>query len=924
MKIENRLKQLASTNSNYSLLWAQWEFDKKLLHRALNTISRDFPHYSLHDSSHSSTIITQIEKVISPDIEKLSATDCWLLLEACYWHDAGMIISKEEKRTLVSSDKFKNFLTDLIKNNSDLSNFAEIILKESKGNDITEILDASDALTFVLSDYYRRIHADRSGEFVQNPHFAKIESPRTSLIPKRLFGFVASIISCHGKSREEILNVTRRNDGMDSDDYAHPRYVASLLRIGDLLDIDDGRFCQTLLSNIGNVPKSSIDHQKKHASIESLNIDSDSIEIEAICHDYDSYSAQRAWFDYIEKEFEFQKKTWNNIAPNNTYRALPTISKLKCTLSGYLNIDGATPRIKLDTSRVYDYLTGSLVYSEKYPFIRELIQNAIDATMYKTWDWMTHTSDIKSLPQESLRDKFEELLNKEQIDIFLEENEKNTNDAISYKLTIRDHATGISFDDIKKIFDVGSSNTEKRKVIRNSMPEWAKPSGYFGLGLHSIFKACKNVKITTRVNGKSCYVINVLSANFKPEITIKKTDDDYFIGTEITTEINELSIPNSVPSSAFDVLKKFDPLRHERLEITPYVIEDLIDKTFLTSTVKLFLNKKRIKLIRDKVPEDHKMKWISDYKNGVDLNLFIDLDLKYISTLYYKNSVIELEGRKIGFGTIQGVSGAINIFSGDAIDWVTIDRKKLRTDKTQELNTLLSKVILENRNKIISNTPDATSADLFFYAMFELTENNLWRNFKIENIELYKYLDESKEMKIIGGHRSSLPEDEIGVEFGLITECISNITKELKYSIEVLPIELKEYNKNGWDSKYFVSKFKFSNDKENKQKIDISLIKKWLEHKDDSYRMVIPCYDEKYNEISITCNNLPKWMFSCCSNWNFVKYLVLPFKNSENVDDDIDVVYDYFIKSELTRLDKKTFKKLHLDMWNEIGLDLKL
>lgn len=208
--------------------------------------------------------------------------------------------------------------------------------------------------------------------------------------------------------------------------------------------------------------------------------------------------------------------------------------------------------------------------------------------------------------------------------------------------------------------------------------------------------------------------------------------------------------------------------------------------------------------------------------------------------------------------------------------------------------------------------------------MFELTENNLWRNFKIENIELYKYLDESKEMKIIGGHRSSLPEDEIGVEFGLITECISNITKELKYSIEVLPIELKEYNKNGWDSKYFVSKFKFSNDKENKQKIDISLIKKWLEHKDDSYRMVIPCYDEKYNEISITCNNLPKWMFSCCSNWNFVKYLVLPFKNSENVDDDIDVVYDYFIKSELTRLDKKTFKKLHLDMWNEIGLDLKL
>ncbi len=42
MRIEQRLKQLAEGNPNYSLLWAQWEFDKKLLSRALNTVSRDF------------------------------------------------------------------------------------------------------------------------------------------------------------------------------------------------------------------------------------------------------------------------------------------------------------------------------------------------------------------------------------------------------------------------------------------------------------------------------------------------------------------------------------------------------------------------------------------------------------------------------------------------------------------------------------------------------------------------------------------------------------------------------------------------------------------------------------------------------------------------------------------------------------------
>lgn len=127
MAIEERLRSLAQTNSNYSLLLAQWEFDKKLLQRALNAVSTTFPHYSLHDSSHSSTIITQIEKIILPDIDKLSATDCWLLLESCYWHDAGMIITKQQKKDLVNDKEFQIFIDEHIEFQSDLSIHAKKI-----------------------------------------------------------------------------------------------------------------------------------------------------------------------------------------------------------------------------------------------------------------------------------------------------------------------------------------------------------------------------------------------------------------------------------------------------------------------------------------------------------------------------------------------------------------------------------------------------------------------------------------------------------------------------------------------------------------------------------------------------------------------------------------------------------------------------
>lgn len=462
MRIEKRLQMLSLENPNYSLLWAQWEFDKKLLTRSLNVISRDFPHYSLHDASHSSTIINQIEKVISRDIEKLSATDCWLILESCYWHDSGMIINDDEKKELLKSQDFKDFLLEEKTSSNEISKLISELETQSKNEDLSEMHEKSRALNFIIADYYRRKHAQRSGEYVLNPHNAKINSPRTSLIPSRLFGFVAEIVSCHGKSRTEILKIAKSNDGMDSDDYAHPRYVASLLRIGDLLDIDDGRFCPTMLSNIGTVPPSSLVHQKKHASVKHISIDSSVIEIKAICHDYESYEAQSAWFDYIREEFSYQSENWNKISPDSSYRNLPIIGELDCSLEGYLDIDGKTPKIQLYNKRVYEYLSSSLLYGDKHPYIREVIQNAIDAHHVKVWDIVNENDEIVGKSESEVRDVFNDRLERERIFVtVLEQSRSDT--CIKYKVVIKDSAIGMSFDDIKKCYSQDLLLLKKRK-----------------------------------------------------------------------------------------------------------------------------------------------------------------------------------------------------------------------------------------------------------------------------------------------------------------------------------------------------------------------------------------------------------------------------------------------------------------------------
>src|SRR6185295_3493834 len=41
-----------------------WEFDKRLLEKALNAISRTFAHYSDHGPGHSRTILLRIEQIL--------------------------------------------------------------------------------------------------------------------------------------------------------------------------------------------------------------------------------------------------------------------------------------------------------------------------------------------------------------------------------------------------------------------------------------------------------------------------------------------------------------------------------------------------------------------------------------------------------------------------------------------------------------------------------------------------------------------------------------------------------------------------------------------------------------------------------------------------------------------------------------------
>jgi len=62
------LKKKCEADDNVKILLSQWEFDQKLVGKALENIGGFYPHFSNHNASHSQQILVNIERLLGEDI----------------------------------------------------------------------------------------------------------------------------------------------------------------------------------------------------------------------------------------------------------------------------------------------------------------------------------------------------------------------------------------------------------------------------------------------------------------------------------------------------------------------------------------------------------------------------------------------------------------------------------------------------------------------------------------------------------------------------------------------------------------------------------------------------------------------------------------------------------------------------------------
>lgn len=502
------LKKKCEEDGNVAILFAQWEFDQKLVGKALENIGGFYPHFSNHNASHSQQILVNIERILGDDIDLLSATDTWLILEAAYWHDVGMLVDAKNAKEVHTNSDF-NFMIQTIANEKghDLQKFCQAYVEQNWLSAVgteSHPFDGIEKYRQLVAEWFRRGHDKRVGKIVEDPFKdLGITSPRTELLPNRIYRYLGQICVSHGMNFDALMEtLPYKQTGLGTED-CHPRFIGCLLRLGDLFDLDDNRFCPVMAKHVSNMPSVSKHHHDKHLSLREFQLDKRTVKLVAECPDEMSYVETQNWFGWIREEFQNQMSQWNLIVPDLKFGSLPTIEQLDVKMEvKYENgvkkekllLNNKPMKFKLDEKNAMELLQGANLYNDEYSIYRELIQNSIDATMLRIW---LEEDQEKLKELHPYHEDFLKILEKYplQLEINKVKNIEGTLDSI-WEFQIIDQGVGMSMVDLGYMQTMaGSSKNIHKKKIINEMPRWMRPSGEFGIGLHSAFLLTKDLPI---------------------------------------------------------------------------------------------------------------------------------------------------------------------------------------------------------------------------------------------------------------------------------------------------------------------------------------------------------------------------------------------------------------------------------------------
>ncbi|MFF5083054.1 hypothetical protein ACFY36_38930 [Actinoplanes sp. NPDC000266] len=323
----------------------------------LKLVRESFPTYTMHDEQHSENVIRLMGRLAAPRIERMSGLEAALLILAAYFHDAGMAYSPAEIAAIPGEDEFRAFL--------DSHDEAYVSAQHHGGKPPPAVIE----------QYCRSRHADRV-----RVHLDRCESKLLQWDGKSIIDQLELVCRSHNEPAAALHEPRFRTDFLYQADL---RFCAIMLRLADILDLDDTRAPRVIYEHLALATRTTSDREwHKHLAARGFEFPpaprpNYTLQFSAESTDPGDEHRLRAFLKVIEDELlqcrgvaDFCDERWRGIP-------LPAeIDTIGIRSDGYKYGEF---RFELDRTAVLELFTGDQLYDDPCAFVRELLQNALDA-----------------------------------------------------------------------------------------------------------------------------------------------------------------------------------------------------------------------------------------------------------------------------------------------------------------------------------------------------------------------------------------------------------------------------------------------------------------------------------------------------------------------------------------------------------------
>jgi hypothetical protein len=467
----------------------------------LTYIPQTFPHYTRHTVGHSDEILRQISKLLfdgdGRPATALSAVELYVMAAACYLHDAGMVVADAEKSSAIKSEDFTAWTTT----GAGAARWASIQkfrAGAAPGDDALRHFLADVQVRYLLSDYFRRSHHRRGAAFLSQ-HQSQLG--RFAFDDPALMRTIADVCLAHGLDRSALEDSYRFPDRRDiRGEPVSVRFAAIMLRLGDLLDLSHDRACPLLLNAAGKLPADSLAHWSQYQRITHRLTAPDRIELTAECQTQDEHRVLQDWCQWLVEECRHAATLMAKSVRHANWRPPvvamdgehPTIRIQPATGAQYRPVRWV---IQLDPDRVLERLVHDL-YKERLTFLRELIQNGLDAMRAQMYADLEAAAEPRpNYPYEAPESWREQYCLKIEVTSAQEVNAVSGELETRQIIAVDDCGIGMDSDVIEGFFlQVGRSYYQSDDFKRRF---GFVPTSRFGIGFLSVFAVSDHVTVDT-------------------------------------------------------------------------------------------------------------------------------------------------------------------------------------------------------------------------------------------------------------------------------------------------------------------------------------------------------------------------------------------------------------------------------------------